>query len=143
MSVVGFCMCPSFCGLFSHGSQPTSNGPRTLPIILAEVFQNTSLAAKLNKGGSAHSSPRGRVPAQGFETKSALPDAYPPVPETGHFDSTQQEYGRRVSFAERLEQRELFVEVFSGRCQYQLSVFTDLMVASELEAFHEWGEFLC
>src|SRR5690348_15828278 len=137
MSVVGFCMFRTYWGQFSHGTQPPSNGPGTPLILSLEAPQNTSHAAKFNQAPSPHSNPRGKVPAQGFEAETALPDAYPSVHETGHFDAAQQEYGYGVSLSKWLEQRELFVKVFARPYQHQLSVLTDLMVAFELEAFRK------
>ena len=130
-------MASSLFGLFSHGTQPPSNGLGALPVSLAEALQNTALAAKLNQAASAHPNLRSQIPAQSLEAKPPLPDPYPPVPEAGHFDAAQQEYGCRVSFSEWLKQRELFIKVFARRRQHQFPVFADLVVAFQIEAFHD------
>src|SRR5580704_15620179 len=129
--------------LFSHGTQTLSNGLGREPISFPEVLQNTPLAAKLYQAASAHANLGSKIPAQGFEAKPPLPDPHPPVLDADDLDRAQQENGGRVSFTKRLEQRQLFIEVFARRRQHQLPVLTDLAVTIQLEAFHEGAEFLC
>src|SRR5258705_1507980 len=98
-------------GLFSHEREALSNRPRNSHLSRSETTQNPGFAIKLNQKISFHSFCHRNVPAERFDAASSLPNPYPFVSKAQDFGHANGECWGAIPFPERLEQKQMFIEM--------------------------------